>query len=31
MTVKLSNPPTLPRRGRYSQVCEVTSGKPAGA
>ena len=27
MTVKLSNPPTLPRRGGYSQVCEVTSGK----
>jgi enamine deaminase RidA (YjgF/YER057c/UK114 family) len=27
MTVKLSNPPTLPTRGGYSQVCEVTSGK----
>ena len=27
MTVKLMNPPTLPKRGGYSQVCEVTSGK----
>jgi len=27
MTVKLFNPPTLPKRGGYSQVCEVTSGK----
>jgi enamine deaminase RidA (YjgF/YER057c/UK114 family) len=27
MTVKLMNPPTLPKRGGYSQVCEVTKGK----
>jgi enamine deaminase RidA (YjgF/YER057c/UK114 family) len=27
MTVKLFTPPTLPKRGGYSQVCEVTSGK----
>src|SRR5436190_556262 len=27
MTVKLSNPPTLPKRGGYSQLCEVISGK----
>jgi 2-iminobutanoate/2-iminopropanoate deaminase len=27
MTVKLMNPSTLPKRGGYSQVCEVTSGK----
>ena len=27
MTVKLFTPPTLPRRGGYSQVCEVTSGR----
>ena len=27
MTVKHFTPPTLPKRGGYSQVCEVTSGK----
>src|SRR5207237_514799 len=27
MTVKLFTPPTLPKRGGYSQVCEVSSGK----
>jgi enamine deaminase RidA (YjgF/YER057c/UK114 family) len=27
MTVKLFTPPTLPKRGGYSQICEVTSGK----
>ena len=27
MTVKLFTPPTLPTRGGYSQVCEVTRGK----
>ena len=27
MTVKLFTPPTLPVRGGYSQVCEVTSGR----
>jgi len=27
MTVKLFTPPTLPNRGGYSQVCEVTRGK----
>jgi enamine deaminase RidA (YjgF/YER057c/UK114 family) len=27
MAVKLSNPPTLPKRGGYSQVCEITGGK----
>ena len=27
MTVKLSTPPTLPKRGGYSQIAEVTSGK----
>ncbi len=27
MTVKLFTPPTLPTRGGYSQVCEVTSGR----
>src|SRR5262249_54414523 len=27
MTVKLFTPPTLPKRGGYSQVCEVTKGK----
>jgi len=27
MTVKLTNPPALPKRGGYSQICEVTSGK----
>jgi 2-iminobutanoate/2-iminopropanoate deaminase len=27
MTVKLFTPPTLPTRGGYSQVCEVTRGR----
>jgi len=27
MTVKLSSPPTMPRRGGYSQIAEVTKGK----
>ncbi|MBS0222653.1 MAG: RidA family protein [Proteobacteria bacterium] len=27
MTVTFSNPQTMPRRGGYSQICEVTGGK----
>lgn len=27
MAITLSSPDTLPRRGGYSQICEVTSGK----
>ena len=30
MTVKLMNPPTLPKRGGYSQVCEVTLPEKKG-